>query len=122
MVQSMVYNYLCYRTSPPSASAKADPFASLGSLTGLKPKEAPAPKMSMGQMNMATTMTPSGNQSVPQNVSLTLIRVRQNRPVKFENWFGPDCTGKMFLAHFFSTLPNPDCQYLRQLKLYNLEF
>ena len=56
--------FLQFRAAP---AKKADPFADLGSLTGLKPKEAPKPAPSMGQMQMGSMnqqMNQSNNQSV----------------------------------------------------------
>ena len=47
----LIFIILFFRSQP----AKADPFADLGSLTGLKPKDnTPAPKQSMNAMQMGS--------------------------------------------------------------------
>ena len=49
--KSNLFFILFFRSQP----AKADPFADLGSLTGLKPKDnTPAPKQSMNAMQMGS--------------------------------------------------------------------
>ena len=49
--RNLFFVVLFFRSQP----AKADPFADLGSLTGLKPKDnTPAPKQSMNAMQMGS--------------------------------------------------------------------
>ena len=57
---------------------KSDPFASLGALTGIAPKSAPAPSLSMNQQQQQQQQNNQFNQYMNNNVGAPASTVTKN--------------------------------------------